>query len=360
VTTTTAEHPDDGRGHARQGGVGSAAPCSASRAGGTSTDDFAIADGTTIDIPANATTAMVDIGEVNDGLDEDDDIVLLRPKSLANLVIGNLQNSTHNITDNDDPPAIQFAQATSEAMENSGTATVEVTLSAPSGKQVTVDYVRNGGNAVAGDATVVGTSLTFAPGDTSESISVTLVADGTDENDETVGIELSANPGNATLATPSSHTLTIVDTDPAPTVEFTEASTDQNEGNVSVVLTVQLSAASARNITVPFSVAGTANDPLDYSITAGSLTFNAGTVSRSITIDTVEDVLDEDNETIVVTLGTPTNATLAATSEHTNTINDDDPLPIVRFDTTEADRQEPEGDPPPDGPNFVAFTYNVV
>ncbi len=57
--------------------------------------------------------------------------------------------------------------------------------------------------------------------------------------------------------------------------------------------------------------------------------FATGETQSLITISVVDDALDEDDETVVVTLGAPSNATLGATTAHTCTIIDDDTTPTV-------------------------------
>ena len=64
-----------------------------------------------------------------------------------------------------------------------------------------------------------------------------------------------------------------------------------------------------------------ATDPDDYTISPASpLTFAPGETSRTITITVVDDTLIESDETIVLTLGTPTNATIGTPDVYTETI----------------------------------------
>ncbi len=59
----------------------------------------------------------------------------------------------------------------------------------------------------------------------------------------------------------------------------------------------------------------------------------AGVRDGTITVTIHEDVMDEANESLSVTLGTPTNAVLGSKKLHTVTIRDDDPNPTVSFTT---------------------------
>ena len=50
--------------------------------------------------------------------------------------------------------------------------------------------------------------------------------------------------------------------------------------------------------------------------------------------------LDEPNETVIVTLSNPSNATLGSDTVHTYTINDNDNAPVVDFNTTSSNGAE--------------------
>ena len=66
-----------------------------------------------------------------------------------------------------------------------------------------------------------------------------------------------------------------------------------------------------------------------------TLTISAGDTTGTITIGSiVDDLLDEADETVIVTLSSPNNATLGSNSVHTYTITDNDSTPTVDFNTT--------------------------
>ncbi len=102
-------------------------------------------------------------------------------------------------------------------LENAGQANFTVTLTPASAQQVTVNFSTTDGTAKAGlDYTAVsGGSVTFNPGETSKSASVTILDDALAEGDETFTLTLS-NPVNAVL-TASNHALgTIQDNEVSP------------------------------------------------------------------------------------------------------------------------------------------------
>ena len=183
------------------------------------------------------------------------------------------------------------------------------------------------------DYTLANGALTINAGATSGTITIGSIADDSiDEANETVIVTLS-NPSNATLGSDNVHTYTITDNDNAPVVDFNTTSSNGAESVASKALTVDLSAASSQNVTVDYAVTGTATGSgTDYTLANGTLTISAGATSGTITIaGIVDDSLDEPNETVIVTLSSPNNATLGSDNVHTYTITDNDNAPVVDF-----------------------------
>ena len=97
------------------------------------------------------------------------------------------------------PPAIAISDATVQEAEGA-VLEFSVTLSHASSRTVTVDYATSDGTATAGsDYTAASGSLTFNPGDISQTALVTVLTDSDEEGQETMTMTLS-NTSNATLA----------------------------------------------------------------------------------------------------------------------------------------------------------------
>ena len=124
-----------------------------------------------------------------------------------------------------------------------------------------------------------------------------------DEIDETIIISLS-NPANATLGTNVVHTVTIQDDDSPPDIDFDLTSSSGDEANASKAITVNLSAISSKDVTVDYVITGTATGSgTDYALANGTLTISAGSTSGTIIIENIaDDSLDEENETVIITL----------------------------------------------------------
>ncbi|GKT33618.1 cadherin domain-containing protein, partial [Aduncisulcus paluster] len=228
---------------------------------------------------------------------------------------------------------IAFNTTSSNASEAIGSANLKVDLSDISGLTVTVDYTLTG-TATDADYALTDGTLTIAPGNENENITIaSIVNDLLDENNETVIVTLT-NPTNATLGTNTVHTYTINDNDATPSIAFKTTSSSGLETLVSADLQVNLSAESGLDVTVDYTVSGTATEA-DYILENGTLTIGSGEDSENITItNIVNDFLDETNETVILTLSNPVNATLGTNTVHTYTINDDD---VTGFSFAETD-----------------------
>lgn len=116
----------------------------------------------------------------------------------------------------------------------------------------------------------------------------------------------------------------------ANTLNFSSATATVNENGGAATMTVQLARASSQVVTVAYATSnGTAGANSDYTATSGTLTFAANETSKSFTVPILNDTLDENDETVILTLSNATNATLGAPTNATLTIVDDDPAPTT-------------------------------
>ena len=157
------------------------------------------------------------------------------------------------------------------------------------------------------------------------------------EENEGISFELSspsaglaiADTGADGITTTASYTIT--NDDPQPTVSFTSATqniAETDSGTVEVTVTATLSAVSGLDVTVPFTVGGTA-DASDSTAGDDTITISAGSASNSYTFDITGDTEDEGNETVTLTMGAVTNATATGITTQTITVtNDDDPASL--------------------------------
>ena len=81
------------------------------------------------------------------------------------------------------------------------------------------------------------------------------------------------------------------------------STTESDSGTVAASVTVRLSRASGRVVTVSYATTdGTAASPADYTASSGTLTFAAGEVTKTISVSVAGDTVDEPDETFAVNL----------------------------------------------------------
>jgi hypothetical protein len=109
-------------------------------------------------------------------------------------------------------------------------------------------------------------------------------------------------------------------------VQFSDASQSANENSGPFSIPVTLSAASTLETTIPFGQGGTATPGTNYSLsTTSPLVIPAGQTTGTITGTLLDDGTFTPNNTLVFTLGNPTNGMLGGPTTDTLTINETDP-----------------------------------
>ena len=318
------------------------------------TVDYATSDGTalagsdytassgTLTFAAGQLSRTIPINVTNDtlyeGANETFNITLSNPGGGA--VLTSFTSATVTISDNDQKPVISIP-STNIRNEGNTTAvlTFAVNLSNPSVQTLTVDYATANGTASAGsDFVATSGTLTFAPGTTSQLISVTVNGDTTVEPDETFSINLS-NATNASFILGVTGIVTLANDDTS--VQLSAASYSVNEADGFATITVTRLGLLTGATTVRFAtsdtaglancatVGGPASERCDYTTSLGMLTFTSGQNSKTFTVPITNDVLVEGNETFSVTLLSPTNALLPGPSTAPVTIVDNDTSPAT-------------------------------
>ncbi len=244
----------------------------------------------------------------------------------VNATLGTPGTAELTITDNDIP--VQFESGEFVASEGGDPfKPITVTLGVAPPYTVTVDYATIGGTAQAGTEYLpVAYSLTFSPGVTRTVFTVTIFDDGMYEPAENVLVALS-NSDNARLGAPVTTTLTVMDDDPLPIVQFSMSTISVGETAGNRVVGVSLSSASALTATVDYATRdGTALAGSDYLTTTGTLIFPPGTTTRSFSVPILDDAVIEGTEALSLTLSNPLSATLGVLNPVTLSVLDNDPV----------------------------------
>ena len=225
------------------------------------------------------------------------------------------------------PTQFDFDTDVSDGGSTSPHATFLVTLSAPATETVMVDYHTVSGTADSADFTSISGTVTFAPGETSKTISIAITPDILVEGNEQFSVVLS-NPHSATIAD-GTGVATIVDDDTTtpvlPTLAIGDASISEGDsGSAQLSFTVTLSQAATGPVTVNYATAnGTATAGSDYTALSGTLTFAAGETTKTITVPITGDTAVEANETFTISLAGASGATIADGSATGTIVNND-------------------------------------
>lgn len=222
-------------------------------------------------------------------------------------------------------PKIGFELGSSKGPESVGRVEVAmVIVNSVPGQGYSVDYSAAGGTAGSADYTLRAGTVTFEPGQTRRTITIDVVDDGKDEDNETIVVELSNPKGpNAKLDAITSHTYAIID--PRPYVQFDTAWNCGKEDISPATVTVSLTHEYDKPVMVDYagSADGTATGgSVDYDLSPGRLTFAPGQTNAQINIDIADDAVREGYETIKIRLSNPANARLGEIPEYTYGIID--------------------------------------
>jgi hypothetical protein len=179
-----------------------------------------------------------------------------------------------------------------------------------------------------------GDTLTFAPGQTSLSITIDALFDGVVESDETLRIELLSATGGE-LGSPAITTVTIIDTGdapppPSPDSVFTLSASTLNvsEGQTATLKIRRTETAEAAS--VDWQTEDTsATSGEDYTgVGRTTVFFAAGEAEQTIRVTTIDDATSDDGETFNLRLLSPSSgASIGSPSSATITISDDDVAP---------------------------------
>jgi hypothetical protein len=116
-----------------------------------------------------------------------------------------------------------------------------------------------------------------------------------------------------------------------PSVSVGDASVAEgNAGTTPLSFPVTLSAASTQPVSVTYATAdGTATAPSDYTAANGTLTFNPGETSKTISVAVAADLAIEPDETLSIALSGAVGATIATGTATGRITNDDTQVPVT-------------------------------
>jgi hypothetical protein len=287
--------------------------------------DYTATSGT-LTIPAGQTSGTISVSVIGDRIGEPNELFFV---NLSNPVHANIADPRAVGTIFDDEPYVSMDYY-SEAVVvegNTGTKpmTFTVVLSTVYDVSVTVDYYTTDGSALAGsDYQEASGTVTFAPGETVQTLTVQVIGDTQQEDDEYFYVNL-ANATHASIGTATKAGY-IVNDDTPPTISIGDASVvEGNSGTTPMTFTVSLSSVSGQGVWVNYTTANNTakTSDNDYVPTSGSIYFAPGETIQTITVSIVGDTKKEKDERFYVKLSGADGATIADNQGVGTILNDD-------------------------------------
>ena len=284
----------------------------------------------TLTFAANENAKTVIVPTTADLYEEVNELIYL---NLSNATGGaTISDAQGSGTINNDDPKPTFSINDVTATEG-GVLTFTVAKSSPSDRNYVVNYATQNGSATSGsDYTSKAGSVLLDWSKATETISIQTSDDAIDEVNENFKVNLtSVNYGSS--FTDNQGIGTINDNDASPSFSVNDVSVTEG-GNLSFVVTK--SGSTNRSFNVNYATSNGTAQSNDYTAKSGTLTFAAGDTSKTVTVPTANDSVDEVNQTVKLTLSNVTGGATLSDSQGIGTINDNDASPSFSVNNVSA------------------------
>ncbi|QHS63797.1 Calx-beta domain-containing protein [Chitinophaga agri] len=300
-------------------------------------------------LPAGQNSIDIVVPVIDDQLIESTETVTVTITDGTTMSLGAFTASTTNgnatvdISDNDNTPVNKTISITGTTAGAEPSSNGVFTISMPAGvtvnEPVTVNFTVSGTATAGTDYTTLGTSVTIPAGQNSITLTVPVLDDQEIEATETVIVTVTGgsavNAGAFTASTTdNTATVNISDDDNTPankTISITPAN-DGAEPSTNGAFTISLPTGftASDDITISYTVSGTATAGTDYTTLPGMIKIPAAQQSITLPVSVIDNQLLEGTETVIVNLINATTATTGTwmistgNAQATVNISDDD------------------------------------
>lgn len=300
--------------------------------------DYAALSGSAI-ILAGRSNVRVPVPVIDDQVIEPLETVIftLTGGNSTNFAYTGTANVTVNIADDDNTPANLVLNVTkdTDAAEPSmpGGFIIALPENVTATEDITVTYAISGTATASSDYNDLSGLVVIPAGNNSVPVPVTVVDDQVIEGTETVILEITGGSSASLNLLPGTDKTTSLDItdddlDPSNLVLNISGDADGAEPGTNSSFTISLPAGftSTEDITVNYTISGTAAAGSDYSTLSGSAVIPAGKNSVPVSVDVMNDDIIEPTETVIATLadGSSTNVAYTGTGSATVNIRDDE------------------------------------
>ena len=257
----------------------------------------------TITIPSGQSSVDVVVAPIDDNLIEGpEDVVATLGTSAAYVRDSSATTATVIITD-DDVPVVTVSVPdpyASEAGPRSGT--VLFTRTGSTATALTVYYGITGTASYGTDYQALPGQVTIPAGASSAPVVVMPYDDDIGELTETVILTLATFNDAYSVGSPNQGTVYIADNNDAPQVSV-RAGTVGVEGGANATVIFHSIGTGSGNVTVNYTVGGTATPGVDYTALSGSVVIPVkGSNDPTVTSPVIDDAIAEPTETVVITI----------------------------------------------------------
>jgi Ca2+-binding RTX toxin-like protein len=288
----------------------------------------------TVTFAAGSSTATVTVNPINDNLYEGTENVTLSLSSSSRYTLGTSQSANLNLVDND-LPSISVSATDATANESFDAGVFTLTRTGNNSQALTVNYTLSGTATNGTDYRNLSSSVTFAAGSSTATVTVNPIDDSTYEGTETITFSLASGSGYTfnTNTTPTT-TVNLMDNDflpPGITITPIGENITSETGETAGFL-VSLTTRPNYDVTISF----TSSYPNEGVPTRSSLTFTSSNWNQpqTLTIRGIDDDYADGRKsyTISGTIQTNDLTYQPVLVPPINLINEDDDVNDVFFD----------------------------
>jgi hypothetical protein len=295
------------------------------RIAGTANTDVSQAQ---ITFAANQAEVAVIVSAVDDSFVEGDETVIVTLLSDDAYQIGDNDQVTLTVTDNDSPaglPTINIVASQGSISENGGAGSFQVTRTGSTSGALTIGYTLEGAAANGVDHAALSGTVVIANGQSSALINVAAIADQITEGDESIVVQLSFG-SNYAVGDAASAQIIITDVPPPPPVVTIEGGGVAVEGGTGAEVVIIRTGPTDEELVVNIIVGGSGSGDVDGL--PQEVVIPAGESSVTIVVNPTEDDEAEDDELdlITVEVGPGDGYTTGTGGGVTVIVQDDDPV----------------------------------
>ena len=232
------------------------------------------------------------------------------------------------------PAQVALSSATYSVQEDGGNAVVTINRTVNTSTAFSVNLSTSNGTATSADDYTAqnSVSVSFAATETTKTVNIPVVDRAGFQGNRAFNVSIALGSGTATVISPNSATVTIIENDPQPATLALSAATysaAENAGNL--VVTVNRTGSTSGTAGVDINTTnGTALGGTDFTAPATPISFADGEASKTVNIPLTDRSGFEGDRSFTVTLSNPTGgAVLGSQTSASLTIQDNETQPVI-------------------------------